>query len=1052
MEKNNTNDQEVEYVDENDETVNLETDQNCKTGMCVMWNTEVNLEDPMIIRSGKQSEDTEEEVMEFYNTLQFMLYETGFPETEDRTAMPGRANNKENAVVVFLAPPEDCMAMLLECGNQVSDSIHLIFKESWVSKKPSKEKQGLYEIFILKAITFHKGGLTYIDEFNPPRKCTYLVNYFFNAVDSGLPSWGLEMEKNLANPISAPIPLCNQVDDKVWTRYKMSCYGVDHPETLAFTLAPKRYVPSIDTIRVLELGPGMKSKISQTENSLHNKNRGDNANMQNSSNATLESHPEYQTANSVITARHTDANGLVCTHADMELEIRNFLNKPSIINRKIVVKPSGPKHYASVGVSFHPPGNVDSVINAVGILLDKIMDGDSILVETFVEPINPRPVTGISHNIQPTLVDSGLMFRVRCTGCKDIDGKPICSLITCGIGSIREPVHGDNTVPQTLNTTLLAFGVSDPLMRRKIEQDVCKKTEDILQSLIDEEKKMTAEQRGGIGGFTDIIGIDFFLTEKNGQIVPVAVDVNSHDCTASCLKFDCIVDLMDRCTVLNGQILNPVVQQYEHSIGVSSDNSSQYKRRDLDMPKFDELFGRSVRPWVRTMLTRSQDYLLQDKTILVIGAGGYSNQFIWPSALELGVNIVLVDSNLEYFARDLVYRFISIDIEDHKRDRAHASFIVETLRDMNISVDGCLTFWDDCGPLAALVSELLKTKGNTYKAAYMAKTKSLTQAHLRKRTGPIPHWQYTSLFACRSARITCEADIPKAIQAVSIPAILKLEHASCAVGVNIVKCKEDVFNQYANITNRLRTNVDFRGVGLGFSNLMVLMEHLQGSDHVVDVVIFERKLVAAFITNNGLTNWPSYIETSALMPSNLTVDKQAQLVNAAFQCLTELGLSNGVFNVRMQLTSIGPKLIDINARTGGLYICDWVKRLYRIDLMKCALLVSCGIRPYIPLIPPSEYILGVMLMPSKHKHVMHDKVTRMILDDMQSQGDIILTLLETEESLRFANDKAEYEQPYANIAVQAQTVEEARRKLLNICKKLAIETSDYKVSQFIQLC
>ncbi|KAH3888258.1 hypothetical protein DPMN_012290 [Dreissena polymorpha] len=118
MEKNNTNDQEVEYVDENDETVNLETDQNCKTGMCVMWNTEVNLEDPMIIRSGKQSEDTEEEVMEFYNTLQFMLYETGFPETEDRTAMPGRANNKENAVVVFLAPPEDCMAMLLESQYQ----------------------------------------------------------------------------------------------------------------------------------------------------------------------------------------------------------------------------------------------------------------------------------------------------------------------------------------------------------------------------------------------------------------------------------------------------------------------------------------------------------------------------------------------------------------------------------------------------------------------------------------------------------------------------------------------------------------------------------------------------------------------------------------------------------------------------------------------------------------------------------------------------------------------------------------------------------------------
>ena len=42
---------------------------------------------------------------------------------------------------------------------------------------------------------------------------------------------------------------------------------------------------------------------------------------------------------------------------------------------------------------------------------------------------------------------------------------------------------------------------------------------------------------------------------------------------------------------------------------------------------------------MRTMFTRSQDYLLQDKMILVIGAGGYSNKFIWPSALEMGVKV-----------------------------------------------------------------------------------------------------------------------------------------------------------------------------------------------------------------------------------------------------------------------------------------------------------------------------------------------------------------------------------------------------------------------------
>lgn len=78
--------------------------------------------------------------------------------------------------------------------------------------------------------------------------------------------------------------------------------------------------------------------------------------------------------------------------------------------------------------------------------------------------------------------------------------------ISCGVASTHVPVNVDNTVPRTLNTTLLAFGVSDPTVRRSIEQDVRKKTEDILQFIIDEEKKMTSEQRGGVGCYTDVIG------------------------------------------------------------------------------------------------------------------------------------------------------------------------------------------------------------------------------------------------------------------------------------------------------------------------------------------------------------------------------------------------------------------------------------------------------------------------------------------------------------------------------------------------------------------
>ncbi|KAH3797714.1 hypothetical protein DPMN_151301 [Dreissena polymorpha] len=84
-----------------------------------------------------------------------------------------------------------------------------------------------------------------------------------------------------------------------------------------------------------------------------------------------------------------------------------------------------------------------------------------------------------------------------------------------------------------------------------------------------------------------------------------------------------------------------------------------------------------------------------------------------------------------------------------------------------------------------------------------------------------------------------------------------------------------------------------------------------------------------------------------------------------------LGLSNGVFNVQMKMTHTGPKLIDINARTGSLYIRDWVKRLYYIDLMKCAQMVS---RHTSGSSPPSGNIMGMMLIPSRHKHLILDNV------------------------------------------------------------------------------
>ncbi|XP_072043274.1 carnosine synthase 1-like [Amphiura filiformis] len=150
------------------------------------------------------------------------------------------------------------------------------------------------------------------------------------------------------------------------------------------------------------------------------------------------------------------------------------------------------------------------------------------------------------------------------------------------------------------------------------------------------------------------------------------------------------------------------------------------------------------------------------------------------------------------------------------------------------------------------------------------------------------------------------------------------------------------------------------------------------------------------------------------------------------------------------MTSTGPKLIEINPRMAGFFFRDWIKRLYGVDLMKCAMMISCGIKPYVPKLPTAEFLLGVNLIPSKHGHVLTNSNLRMLLDDLQASGDVILTMLEEEAKLKHEAKNIPYEYPYANIAVKDRNVDECRQKLSEVCDKLNIETKNYHMSEFMK--
>lgn len=99
--------------------------------------------------------------------------------------------------------------------------------------------------------------------------------------------------------------------------------------------------------------------------------------------------------------------------------------------------------------------------------------------------------------------------------------------------------------------------------------------------------------------------------------------------------------------------------------------------------------------------------------------------------------------------------------------------------------------------------------------------------------------------------------------------MLKLEFGSSAVGVKHVHNFQEAVEHVKHLQDTLRSEADRPGVGLGHGYSLLLMPCLLGTEHDVDVVLFEGQLVAAFLSDNGPTRLPLCAETAAVMPSVL---------------------------------------------------------------------------------------------------------------------------------------------------------------------------------------
>ncbi|XP_029431847.1 carnosine synthase 1 isoform X1 [Rhinatrema bivittatum] len=687
-------------------------------------------------------------------------------------------------------------------------------------------------------------------------------------------------------------------------------------------------------------------------------------------------------------------------------EICQFLQSSLMEHTKqVVVKPAGWRWSRMRTVSFHPKLDSSAILQAVVSLLEKLEEEESILVEAFCPTVLPVKTSPPESSIafgRCSFSRPELAVRICTVVCRSREDRPQLSKVVCAIGRADKPIKHQVSVPQSLDTTLQQLGIVDKAQQQAVYSQVKEKAEAAMSAVIEMEATLSPEQRGGRRAQTDILGVDFLLTLADQTMTAIALELN----TLLCLETCAVSETMNR----------PLA-----ALRVAESAASLL---------------------VSVMLKRSQCFIMEGKQVLVIGAGGISKKFVWESARDYGIKIHLIESDPNHFASRIVESFIHYDVIDHKRDEEHAQRVVELVRERGLQLDGCLSFWDDCMVLTALVCELLGLRCSPASAMRISKQKSRTHLHLLHQDNP--HWPSASLYAVPCCHLESIVDVEKASRFLSFPGVMKLEFGAGAVGVKLVENAEQCQQHFEKISSDLREDTDYPGIGLGWGNAMLLMEFVSGTEHDVDIILYDGRLMGAFVSDNGPTRVPYFTETAASMPTYLPPDKEAQLVTAAYQCCLGCGLVDGVFNVELKLTSMGPRLIEINPRMGGFYLRDWIQEIYGVDIMLASLMVACSVRPLLPTrrARSATHLMGVMCVVSQHLKALKSTANLETLRALHARGVIRLNMLDDEMI------SSEYEEPFCNVACASASREAARLQLISACHILGIDSPEYPVEYF----
>jgi len=311
--------------------------------------------------------------------------------------------------------------------------------------------------------------------------------------------------------------------------------------------------------------------------------------------------------------------------------------------------------------------------------------------------------------------------------------------------------------------------------------------------------------------------------------------------------------------------------------------------------------------------------------LLVAPAASYRVAAYTRAAHNLGMPIMVV-SNSEHSLVPEIAQGITVDFGNPEQAFTD---IVAALKTINVA---CVLATDDSSvEICSRVAEYLNLPQNSTHAALLTQRKDLGREALSRSGCNTPVYQVVDI-----------AEVDRVSLSVEYPVVVK--PLALAASRGVIRANDD--SEFRAAVRRIDAILESAGQQ-GFARENLLVEsYISGPEYAVEGFVINGKfnLLAIFDKPEPLVG-PYFEETYYLTPSQLDAERETALIDEVTRCCQAYGLTHGPVHAEARLSSTGPILLELAARTIGGQCGQLVEFSLQQKLEELIIMGMCGIAP-----------------------------------------------------------------------------------------------------------